>query len=1062
MKEKIIHFFLKRHLLTNLIFFTVFAGGFICWHQMPKEELPDITFDRVQVSVSYPGASAEEVEYYVTRPLEEAIRGLDGIYSLNSSTGTGNSSVSIEIDKNYPDKDEVITEIRNTVLDVNLPEDVIDDPKVRVFKTSRKAIADVGIFFEDKNLLDVSSRDTLQTYALALENKLLSLAQVSSVNRSGYLKEEIQIKVYPQKLIDYFIPFNKVISEIQSNNIRQPAGSIESIKEPKVTLSAELNSIEALRELAIQGGFEGQVVRLKDIADIAKGYEKKKNVLKINGSEGIFLNVVKSSSVGIIEAIKAVNRTVEGFSKNNLANENIKIVLLDDASYDVKNRLSLIGINGAIGFILILICLFLFLDLRSGIWVAAGIPFTFCFALIAAFMAGYSINNITLAAVIIVMGMVVDDAIVVSENITRLRAKGLRVEQAAAKGTSYVFLPIIASILTTCVAFVPLWFFSGRFGFMVRFIPLIVIFILSGSLLEALIILPGHMILPLGETFNKIVHKLGRFLGKEEFLKRHLSLKAAVKKHWFDRWEDFYGKFIEKILVFKGVIFVFFIALLILSVFIAAFKMKFIMFPNEETRQIRITAEAPAGSTRYETARLSQPLENIISKYIGKEVIGFHAEVARTRMGSVSQENKIRMTVEILPKEKRKISADQIIEKWEKEFMSVKDITNVRLSKGWHGQNSASPIEILVKENNDTFRRQAAEELLSFMEKHPCLENPEIDRPLLNPEYRISLDRDKIRRLAISPSDIAKTLRAALEGKILYEFMGDDEEIYVRLTTVEEAKDDIEKVLDIPVENQGQYLVPLRDIVKVEQAFKPDSINRQDLKRIISVYADLKVKAKQTPLEIAGYFEKEVFPAIIKRYPSTIIEFGGEVKDTRESSRDFSLAILMAIILIYIILVLLFNSLFKPLIIMLSIPFGIIGIILAFWLHGISLYGFFAIVGALGLSGIVVNDAIIMLVKLDTDFDPCLGREQLNFQVANIAKTRLRAVVLTTLTTVAGIIPTAYGWAGYDAMLAQMMLALAWGLIFGTMITLLLVPCAYVLIKEVKFKFSSKVMMKEA
>ncbi|MFH1782578.1 MAG: efflux RND transporter permease subunit [Candidatus Omnitrophota bacterium] len=1050
MREKIINFFLKRHLLTNLLFVTVFVGGIISWIQIPKEELPDITFDRVGISVSYPGASAEEVEYYVTRPIEEVIRGLDGIYSIASSTGTGRSSVNVEIDKNYTDKDEVITDIRNAVLDVDLPEDIIDDPNVRVFKTSRKAIIDIGLILEDKDLLDVESRDTLQTLTLALENKLLSLPEVSSVNRSGYLKEEIHIKVDPQKLVDYRIPFNTVIKEIQDNNVRQPAGNIENEKETKVTLSAELNSIDDLKELAVQGGFEGQVIRLKDIAEVVKGYEKTKEVLKINGHEGVFLNVVKSSSFGIIEATDVVNQMVKDFSKHNITNGKMKIVLLDDESFDVRNRLSLIGINGAIGFILILICLFLFLDVRSGIWVAAGIPFTFCFALIAALFAGYSINNITLAAVIIVMGMVVDDAIVVSENVTRMRTQGLSVEEATVKGTSYVFLPVIASILTTCVAFLPLLFFSGRFGLMVRFIPLIIIFILGGSLIEALIILPGHMALPIGNAFNRFFSKLSHLVNKKEFLKNRISLEVAAKTHWFDRWEDLYGKFIEKILPSKRKIFGGFIVLLIISLFIAGFKMKFVMFPDEETRQLRLTAEAPAGSTRYETAHLAQGLEDIISTYIGKEVIGFRNEIARTRRGSVSQENKMRMSIEILPKEKRKKSANQLIKEMEKKFVSVKDISNIRFSKTWHGQSSSSPIEILVKENNDSLRSQVTEELSAIMQKHPSLTNVEIDQPLLTPEYKISLDRDKIRRLAINPSDIAKTIRAALEGKILYEFMGDDEEIYVRLTTVEGAKDDINKVLKIPVENKGQYLVPLEEIVTLTESSKPDSLTREDLKRITAIYADLKPKAKHTPLEIASYFEKESFPDINKRFPSSIIEFGGEVRDSRESRKDFSLAIIMAIAFIYIILALLFNSLGKPFIIMLSIPFGIVGIILAFWTHGIALYGFFAVIGALGLSGVVINDAIIMLTKLDKEFDPKAPSDKLNNQIAQIAKTRLRAVVLTTLTTVVGIIPTAYGWAGYDSMLSQMMLALCWGLIFGTMITLLLIPCVYCVVKERK------------
>ncbi|MFC1658298.1 efflux RND transporter permease subunit [Candidatus Omnitrophota bacterium] len=1050
MKEKLISFFIKRHLLANLIFVTVFLGGFLAWHQIPKEELPDITFDHLHINVGYPGASAEEVEYYVTRPIEEVVRGLDGIYRITSSTGVGSCSINVEIEKNYPDKNELINEIRNAVLDVDLPEDIRDDPRISIFKTSRKAIIDIGLILTTKNILDVQSRRTLQSYALALENRLLSLPEVSSVSRSGYLDDEIHIKVYPERLVEYRIPFNSVIREIQSNNVRQPAGSIENIKEPKVTLFGELDSIESLKKLAIQGGFEGQVVRLEEVAEVVNGYEKTKTVLKINGREGLFLRVVKSSQVGILDAIKAVNRVVADFSENNIEDKNIQVLLLDDESFDVKNRLSLIGINGTIGFILIIIALFLFLDFRCGLWVVAGIPFTFCFTLIAALLAGYSINNVTLAAVIIVMGMVVDDAIVVSENITRLKKKGRESEAAAVDGTGFVFLPIIASILTTCVAFVPLFFFTGRFGAMVTFIPLIVFFMLGGSLLEALFILPGHMILRLNGTLRNLMHRTGITSLLEKLFQKFAHSESTSTPHWFDRWEEAYDKFIYTLLPRKKTVFIAFGLLLVFSGFIAAYRMKFIMFPDEETRQVRLTAQAPEGTQRYQTALLAQPMEEILRKYLGKEVVGFRSEIARTRRGSVSEENKLRMGIEIVPKEKRQKSANQLIEEWQEQFSSVKDIEKIQFSKTWHGQES--PIEILIKENNDALRRQIADELSALMEDYPALTNVEVDRPALSPEYRIRLNRDKVRRLAISPSDIASTLRAALEGKILYEFMGDDEEVYVRLTTVEEAKDDIGKVLDIPVENEGRYLVPLKEIVIVEQISKPDSIEREDLKRTTAVFADILPGSKKTPLDIARYFENNVFGKITSKYPSTILEFGGEVKDTRESQGNFVMAIIMAVALIYVILALLFNSLSKPLMIMLAIPFGVVGIILAFWLHGISMYGFFAVIGALGLAGVVVNDAIIMLAKLDSDFNPSLGKEEMNRQVSGIAKTRLRAVLLTTLTTVVGIVPTAYGWAGYDAMLAQMMLALVWGLIFGTTITLVLIPCIYTFAKERRYK----------
>ncbi|MFC1514467.1 efflux RND transporter permease subunit [Candidatus Omnitrophota bacterium] len=1035
MKEKIVTFFLNRHLLTNLLFVTVFIAGIASWKLMPKEELPDVTFDTVRIRVHYPGASTEEVEYYVTKPLEEAVRNLDGIYRVRSSTSVGSSSITAEIEQDYPNKEEVITEIRSEVLDVDLPEDIVDDPNVSVFKTSRKAIIDIGLFYRGKNLLNVESRNTLQAYVFALENHLTNLAQVHSVDRSGYLKDEIHIRVYPQKLIDYNIPFNTVIKEISDSNVRQPAGSIENIKEPKVTLSGELTTIEDLKNLTIQGGFEGQAVRLSDVADVVEGYEKTRVVTKINGHEGIFLRVVKSSRYGILDAIEAVSKAVEDFEKTSLKDTGIEAILLDDESVDVRNRLSLIGVNGTIGFILILIILFLFLDLRSGLWVAMGVPFTFCLTLVLARCMGFTINNITLAAVIIVMGMVVDDAIVVAENINRMRAQGMDKKEAAVKGTSFVLLPIFASILTTCIAFVPLLFFSGHFGVMVKFIPPIVTMMLGASLLEAICILPGHMTLGLGRPV--------------------LPATLPSRRNWFSKYENAYARIIHRLMHRRWLVFILFIVLLIISVSIGYTKMKFVMFPDEETRQINVSAETTPGTKRHETARLSQPIEDMLATYIGKEVIGFRNQIGISRRGSAALENNLRMSIEILPKEKRKKSADQLIAEWNEKIRGIEDINNIKFSKSWHGQASGSPIEIQIKENNNTLRKTIADELAKEMRNHPSLANVEIDEPVYTPEYNLSLNRDTIRRLAINPSDIAKTLRAALEGTILYDFSGDDEPVYVRLTTVDEAKDDINKVFQIPVENQSRYLVPLRDLVTLEEVSTPDSIEREDLKRTTLVYADLRPGAKKTPLEIAHDFEQDVFAGFKSKFPSSILEFGGEVKDTRESQSDFGLAIITVIALIYIVLALLFNSLIKPFIIMLAIPFGVVGIIFAFWLHGIEFYGFFAVIGALGLSGVVVNDAIIMMAKLDNDYDRSKDPGDMYQQISRIAATRLKAVVLTTLTTVVAIVPTAYGWAGYDSMLAQMMLALAWGLLFSTAITLVLIPSIYSVYLKAQYRFSA-------
>lgn len=1034
--QKLIAYFADRHLLTNLMFLVIFLAGAVAWKSLKKEEMPDVSFDFIRISASYPGASAEEVEHFVTKPIEEQVRGQDGVYRVTSNSSEGRSSVSVELEQNYPDKGQAIMDIRSAVLDAKLPDEVRDEPNVRVFKTSKMAIIDVCLYDSSRQLLDIPSRKRLQSYAHSLENQLLNLPEVNSVNRSGYLKEEIQIMLDPAKLRKYDIPFSTVMQEVRSSHVRQPAGSIEAPREPKVTLLSELDTEEKLGGVIVQGGFEGQAVRLREVADIVEGFEKNRAIIKVNGHEAVLLNVVKNSSYGILDAIRSVTRKARDFEEN-LNGSSIRLTLLDDESVDLKNRLTLIFINGGIGFILILLSLFLFLNLKSGFWVAMGLPFTFCFTLAGMTFLGYTINNVTLAAVILVMGMVVDDAIVVAENVTRLGARGMPPREAAVAGTATMFAPIVASIVTTCIAFVPLFFFEGRFGQMNKFIPPVIFLMLGASLVESLLILPGHMHLQ--------VPLVGRLTS------RLRGRKPQQKEHWFDKAEESYGRLLLPVLKFKWFVFLGFLLLMGFSFYLAKAKMKFVMFPREETREILITGETAPGSDRHRTARLSAQLEEVLKPYIGKEAIGFRTQIARSRRGGAVHENRFRMLVEIVPREKRAKSADALIEEWKKGAAPITDIKSLRFSKSRWGQSSGSPIEILVQEGSDAVRDKVAVLLTGRMRGNPALKNVEIEQPLRVPEYKITLNREKIKRLSISPSDISSTIRAALQGTILYSLTAGDEEIDVRFTTIDSAKNNIEKILDIPIGNRGDYLVPLRDIVSVHPVQTPNSVERQAGKRVTKVFADINPGSGRTPVEIAEHLESEVFPLLYKKYPTAALSFDGEVRDTRESKGEFLFAIILVLLLIYFILVLFFGSLLKPIFMMITIPFGAVGIILAFWLHGKLLFGFFAAVGALGLAGVVINDSIIMLSRLDREFDESKGRKDCARQIADVAKTRLRAVTLTTLTTVAGLFPTAYGLAGYDAMLAEMMLALSWGLIFGTLITLVLVPCVYAAAQDAKF-----------
>ncbi len=1042
--KSFIEFFSHKHIVTNFIFLGICIGGVFFWGNTRKAEMPDFTLDFVRITTLYPGASAGEVEYFVTRPIEKELKTVSGIVRIESTSSEGTSSITVELDENESNKDTLITEIRNTVNSVTLPDEVDELPNIRQFKTSRKAIIDIGLYFEDSPYLSIERRKDLQGDVLALEQQLLNLPEINSINRQGFLQEEFQILLDPGKLLSYRIPINTVMEEIKKTSVRKPAGSLESVEEERVTLDAELDTVKEFETLIVQGGFDGRFIRLSDIAAVRDGFEKSTGLLRINGREAVVLNAVKNSSADIISSVDSVKRVIELFKKSLPRGSSLRIVSLDDESRDVRNRLSIIAYNGAIGFVLILAVLFLFLNFKAGFWVAMGIPFTFCFSMVFAGYFGYTINNITLAGVIIAMGMIVDDAIVVSENVMRLQASGVPLHRAVIEGTYSVISPISASILTTIAAFLPLLAFEGRLSLLTNSIPPVVSIMLIGSFVESVIILPGHLHLSLPPRLKSLLHFPGVLPGKGRGEGKVPRRKDnPVKRHWFTSVEEWYSGFLARMLHHRIIILICFIVFTTGAFILFKTGMRFALFPREETTEVYMNAEAPPGTRKYKTARLAEQIERVFTPYLGKEVVGFRTLVGQKRYRGTDRENMVYLRVEIVPADRRKKSLKKLTAEWNREVEKIKGFKYVRFAQHRFGSSSGSPIEVLVHQDDMKTGNRIADQLAAYMKSMQGVKNVEIDKPYPSPEYRVSLNNELIRKLEVSASDIGTALRTGLEGTILYKLLVGSEEKNVRITFPDREKGKIASILSIPVRNREDYLVPLSSLVKLEKLPSPVEIKRLDHRRILRVYSDLDEKNGRTPLNVADELEREIFPKLSSAFPGTFFSFDGEIKLSRESSGFFAFSIGVVLFLIYIILAIQFDSIHRPLIIMTAIVPAAASVFVIFWLHGMSTYGFFGVVGILGLSGVVVNDAVILLNKLVEGYGGFGNRVSSDREIAGITSTRLRAVLLTTISTVAALVPTAYGFAGYDSMLAEMMLALAWGLVFGTLVTLVLVPVLF-------------------
>ncbi|MCB9091478.1 MAG: efflux RND transporter permease subunit [Halobacteriovoraceae bacterium] len=1041
--KSLIHYFIDRPVVVNALMFGLIFCSFIIWKKIGKEEMPEFAMNWVRVSIRFPGASAEDVELFISKPVEEKLKGVTSLDEVSSTASFGNGSFRITFEPNIDNLQEKIQEVKDAIDSVDFPREV-EDPVYRQFRSSEKAIIDIGIYLQNHEILDVEAREELQKYALAFKNKLLTLPEISGVDTSGYLRPELQIKVIPEKLERYELSLSQVKEQIVSQNVRHPIGSMKDKSESEVTINSELADVASLEEVILSAGFQGQKIKLADLAQIENGFEENNTITKVQGREGIIFNVQKSSNVDILSAQKVVVNFIKSFKAHNKDSQ-VNFVLIDDESYDVRNRLSLIGSNGLIGFSLIVIILFLFLDFKSGVWVGMGIPFSLAFTLAMATCLGYTVNNMTLAAIIIVLGIVVDDAIIIAENITRVLKE--KKDTTAWDAVFEVGAPVVASVLTTCAAFIPLYFFSGRFGLFVKYIPTVIFLMLLASFLESFFILPSHMTHPLKleEWFKKIFSK-----GSGNIEKKREAITHRI--------ESFYQKSLEKSLAYRYPILLGFVVLLVLSGYLYRYQLKYVMFPREESRDFRVKVTADEDVKRYEMAKLVRTVEDIFLNDNRGIVTSVQTSIGQNRRGGEVKENEASLRVEITPPSERDISFKKLLKQWEEEAQKISGFQEIKFQRSRFGSDSGSPIAIEIQENDDEIRKETVISLKNQLESLDYLTNVEVERPVTKNEYSLSIKKDIASRLGINYEQLSSTLRAYIEGDILYTLNSGEEEIDIRFTCRDQNKDDINKILKLTVANRENYLVPIEQLVEVTNNKKPANIQRVNYKRATMIYADIEKASSQTPLEIADRLEKEVFPHILSGKPTTNIVFRGEVEDSRESESDFALSITLVLAIIYLLLIFLFDSFWTPLLIGAIIPFGVVGTVLAFYLHGLDQYGFFAVIGTLGMIGVVINDSIVLIDKLDNTLK---DSNNLFFDISSISSTRLRAIVITTVTTVAGLFPTAYGLGGYDSMLAEMMLAMGWGLLFGMFITLFLVPCLYSVYAQLKFaKFQTKGLVK--
>ncbi|MEJ6660357.1 MAG: efflux RND transporter permease subunit, partial [Candidatus Thioglobus sp.] len=840
----------------------------------------------------------------------------------------------------------------------------------------------------------------------SIAQSIESIEGVSEVTKDGYLDKEIQIHIDPEKLYQYELSLPQVMSAITQRNQRYTVGSNHNDKNEKtIVVLSKFDAATDVSEVIVKSTFEGLIVRLKDIAVIKSGNVEEKSIVRVNGKKGFILRVKKQAQADVITTVDLVKAYME--KTGGKYNNQLDIFYSSDLSKYVRNRLDIVTNNGLIGLLLVLVVLGAFLSFKTAFWVAVSLPVSLLGTVALLGATGETINLISLAAMILVLGIVVDDSIIVAESIYHYKQTGEDNFKSASHGFKRVIMPVVTTILTTILAFSSMFLMGGMMGKFVYVIPLVIIFALILSFLEVSLALPAHL------------------AGSNEKKKEH---------YWFEYFENKFEVFLSKILNFHYLVIGIFSITLVISIYFASTQMKFTLFPAVGVDTINTRMTMNTGSSLSNTEAKAKQVEELIYRIVGDDLVSVTTDVGKYFT------HKAMMTIELLPASERDKSSKEILKSLKASANEIDQVEKLKFSVRRPGPPQGEDVEINLISQAGSENLQAANKLEQVLLNIPGVDNVNRDDEPGKDRIEVKLDFEKMARLDIDFSTVNRYLRAAFTGIDVTNIREGQNDVNFRLYLGDLEKSEV-FIKSLKVVNKKGRVIPLVNFSSIRQIVGEPDFNHYNGLRSIMLSAsvnDEKTSTSEVMKEALLQLDLD------KNFPSVRAISEGGAKETAKSMDGFKQAFLMAIVGIFLLLVLLFNSYSQPLIILSAIPFSVIGVIWAFFLHGEAL-SFFAILGVLALVGVIVNDSLVLVSHLNYLKDKSLEKLSIHQWIVKGVKDRLRAVVLTSLTTLAGILPLAYGLGGTDYLLQPMALALGYGLLFGTLMTLILLPCLYLM-----------------
>ncbi len=1034
---RLIRFSIDNPLITNLMLVLVLIMGILSWYQLPQEMFPVVEMDKVKITTVYKGTSPEEMERLVSLPIEEEFDDMMEIDTITSTSSEGLSNIVIDL-KSGTDVTEFVNDARSILERISdLPDDA-ERPELSRMK-SRIPVISVALYGD-------VSRSHLFELAEDVKRRLLSVPGVASAGIAGNREWELWVEVDPARMAVFKVPLTQITQVLRANLDDLPGGSIQAAEGDILLRGKGVRpEAESIAQLVLRRSSNGGELLLGEVANVSIRLEEPRTLARFNGRSSVNMIVTKTAESSTIEISRQVRELAKQM-RDELPSS-VKLGVFSDLSVYVKTRLETVKSSAVVGLILVLLSLYLFLNFRVALITALGIPVSFLFAITLMDTFGVTINMVSLFAFLVVLGMVVDDAIIVTENIYRHMENGVPAERAAIVGAREVYWPVVASTATTIAAFMPMFAIGGTMGAFIAVIPIIVICTLVGSLIEAFGVLPSHA---------------------KEMLKVQKRKSRPGMINW-KKWLERYTHFVRWSLHNRYFMCIAIIGLMLITIVTATTRSSFELFGSVDSGQFFINAEAPNTYSLQDTTVLAKQMEEQVFAELNDDEL----ESQLTNVGVTFidfntikfDSNYIQLVIDL-----KKPRPEGFIDRW------ISPVVSLRFN--WEGTRERSTTEIInrLRERMQTIAgiqrlsilrpaggpagadieigvvgkefdrlREIGEEVKTALLTLPGVYDIRQDLEPGKLEYQYTLN-DRGRQLGLTQSRLAEAIRGGYQGIEVAHVTHDNKRMPVRVIYPKSIREQASSLGEQRIVLENGKSVYFEDVADIKFGRSFDSVKRRDMQRLATVTAEVDALVT-TPTEVTDYIQ-EHFSDLSQRYPGIELVFMGEKREASESMRDMTSAFIIALALIFFILAALFKSLLDPLVVMFAIPFGIIGVIFGHFIMGFHLQ-FLSAVGFLALAGIIVNDSLILV-----DFANKMrakGEDRIEAMVS-AGRVRARPILLTSITTFLGISPLIFFSTGQTAFLAPMAVSLGFGLLFATALILIGVPCFYMVADDLRAK----------